>query len=304
MSEKWIYFFGDGSAEGSGDQKELLGGKGAGLAEMSGLGIPVPPGFTLTTEACIRYHASDKNYPQGLESQFAEHLHRLEELQGRKFGDPQNPLLLSVRSGGPVSMPGMMDTVLNLGLNREIVDAQIAAGVDPRFIRDCYRRLLTMYGDVVLGVPHALFEEVLAEVRREEGVETDYEISADGLERIVGAFEEIIESHGKPFPKEPIDQLWGGVRAVFDSWNVQRARDYRRLHGLSEDSGTGVNVQTMVFGNLGPDCATGVAFTRDPATGENRIYGEYLVNAQGEDVVAGTRTPACHCSPRRVGWPG
>ncbi|MGB5391160.1 MAG: PEP/pyruvate-binding domain-containing protein, partial [Thermoanaerobaculia bacterium] len=291
MSEKWIYFFGDGSAEGSGDQKELLGGKGAGLAEMSGLGIPVPPGFTLTTEACIRYHASDKNYPQGLESQFAEHLHRLEELQGRKFGDPQNPLLLSVRSGGPVSMPGMMDTVLNLGLNREIVDAQIAAGVDPRFIRDCYRRLLTMYGDVVLGVPHALFEEVLAEVRREEGVETDYEISADGLERIVGAFEEIIERHGKPFPKEPIDQLWGGVRAVFDSWNVQRARDYRRLHGLSEDSGTGVNVQTMVFGNLGPDCATGVAFTRDPATGENRIYGEYLVNAQGEDVVAGTRTP-------------
>ncbi|NHZ73268.1 MAG: pyruvate, phosphate dikinase [Nitrospirae bacterium] len=291
MSEKWIYFFGNGSAEGSGDQKELLGGKGAGLAEMSRLGIPVPPGFTLTTEACIDYHANDKNYPDGLQSQFEEHLHRLEEVQGRKFGDPQNPLLLSVRSGGPVSMPGMMDTVLNLGLNREIVEAQIAAGVDPRFILDCYRRLLTMYGDVVLGVPHARFEAVLEEVRQTEGVETDYEISTAGLERIVEAFEEIIERSGKPFPQAPMDQLWGGVRAVFDSWNVQRARDYRRLHGLSEDSGTGVNVQTMVFGNRGTDCATGVAFTRNPATGEKRIYGEYLVNAQGEDVVAGTRTP-------------
>jgi pyruvate,orthophosphate dikinase len=291
MSKKWIYFFGGGSAEGSGDQKELLGGKGAGLAEMSGLGIPVPPGFTLTTEACMQYHAGGKRYPEGLESQFAEHLNHLQELQGRKFGDPQNPLLLSVRSGGPVSMPGMMDTVLNLGLNREIVDAQIAAGVDPRFIRDCYRRLLTMYGDVVLGVPHSLFEGVLAEVRHEEGVETDYEISGEGLGRIVDAFEEIIESRGESFPKEPMDQLWGGVRAVFDSWNVQRARDYRRLHGLPEDSGTGVNVQTMVFGNRGPDCATGVAFTRDPATGEKKIYGEYLINAQGEDVVAGIRTP-------------
>jgi len=291
MSKKWIYFFGGGSAEGSGDQKELLGGKGAGLAEMSGLGIPIPPGFTLTTEACMQYHAGGKRYPEGLESQFAEHLNHLQELQGRKFGDPQNPLLLSVRSGGPVSMPGMMDTVLNLGLNREIVDAQIAAGVDPRFVRDCYRRLLTMYGDVVLGVPHALFEGVLAEVRHEEGVETDYEISGEGLGRIVDAFEEIIESRGESFPKEPMDQLWGGVRAVFDSWNVQRARDYRRLHGLPEDSGTGVNVQTMVFGNRGPDCATGVAFTRDPATGEKKIYGEYLINAQGEDVVAGIRTP-------------
>ena len=291
MSEKWIYFFGDGSAEGRGDQKELLGGKGAGLAEMSGLGVPVPPGFTLTTEACIHYHANGKRYPDGLESQFEEQLRRLEELQGKKFGDPQNPLLLSVRSGGPVSMPGMMDTVLNLGLNGEIVEAQIAAGVDPRFIRDCYRRLLTMYGDVVLGVPHSSFEKVLAEVREEEGVDTDYEISAEGLGRIVEAFEEIIERSGKPFPTEPIDQLWGGVRAVFDSWNVRRAREYRRLHGLPEDSGTGVNVQTMVFGNRGTDCATGVAFTRDPATGEKRIYGEYLVNAQGEDVVAGIRTP-------------
>jgi pyruvate,orthophosphate dikinase len=291
MSKKWIYFFGGGSAEGRGDQKELLGGKGAGLAEMSGLGLPVPPGFTLTTEACIHYHANNGNYPEGLEEQFAEHLRRLEELQGRRFGDAADPLLLSVRSGGPISMPGMMDTVLNLGLNDEIVAAQIEAGVDRRFIRDCFRRLLNMYGDVVLGVPHAEFEAALVEVRQGEGAKTDSEISAEGLQQVIEAYEAILERHGKPFPQSPMDQLWGGVRAVFDSWNVRRARDYRRLHGLSEESGTGVNVQTMVFGNRGPDCATGVAFTRDPATGERRIYGEYLENAQGEDVVAGIRTP-------------
>lgn len=291
MSEKYVYFFGGGSAEGRGDQKELLGGKGAGLAEMSGLGLPVPPGFTLTTEACMEYHANGRVLPEGLETQFAEQLARLEELQGRKFGDPEDPLLLSVRSGGPVSMPGMMDTVLNLGLNREIVDAQIEKGVDPRFIRDCYRRLLTMYGDVVLGVPHSKFEKVLAETREAEGVASDYDISAEGLESIIDAFEALIEENGKPFPSDPMDQLWGGAKAVFDSWNVQRAKDYRRLHGLPEESGTGVNVQTMVFGNRGPECGTGVAFTRNPATGEDLIYGEFLINAQGEDVVAGIRTP-------------
>ncbi len=291
MSQKFVYFFGGGSAEGRGDQKELLGGKGAGLAEMSGLGLPVPPGFTLTTEACIFYHANGAQNPEGLESQFEEQLTRLEQLQGQKFGDPANPLLLSVRSGGPVSMPGMMDTVLNLGLNAEIVQAQIDNGVDPRFIRDCYRRLLTMYGDVVLGVPHSAFEKVLGEVRTREGVAADSEISAEGLAEVIDSFVQLIADHGSPFPMDPREQLWGGVRAVFDSWNVQRARDYRRLHGLPEDSGTGVNVQTMVFGNKGADCATGVAFSRNPATGENRIYGEYLVNAQGEDVVAGTRTP-------------
>ena len=291
MSKKYVYFFGGGSAEGKGDQKELLGGKGAGLAEMSGLGLPVPPGFTLTTEACIEYHAAGRNLPEGLEEQFDEQLAKLEELQGRKFGDPEDPLLLSVRSGGPVSMPGMMDTVLNLGLNDEIVAAQIEKGTDPRFIRDCYRRLLTMYGDVVLGVPHARFEEVLASTRQAEGVATDYEISAAGLAQVIEAFERVIAEHGKPFPQDPKAQLWGGAKAVFDSWNVQRARDYRRLHGLPEDSGTGVNVQTMVFGNRGTDCATGVAFTRDPASGEDKIYGEFLINAQGEDVVAGTRTP-------------
>ena len=291
MSKKYVYFFGGGSAEGRGDQKELLGGKGAGLAEMSGLGLPVPPGFTLTTEACIEYHAGGRQLPAGLQEEFAGQLAKLEELQGRKFGDPSDPLLLSVRSGGPVSMPGMMDTVLNLGLNDDIVAAQIEKGVDPRFIRDCYRRLLTMYGDVVLGVSHARFEEVLAQTRAEEGVASDYEISAEGLADVIAAFEKVIADHGKPFPLDPMEQLWGGARAVFDSWNVQRARDYRRLHGLPEDSGTGVNVQAMVFGNRGTDCATGVAFTRDPATGENKVYGEFLINAQGEDVVAGTRTP-------------
>ena len=291
MAKKYIYFFGGSSAEGRGDQKELLGGKGAGLAEMSALGLPVPPGFTLTTEACMDYQARGGGYPEGLEEEFAEHLERLESLQGRRFSDPENPLLLSVRSGGPVSMPGMMDTVLNLGLNDEVVAAQIDRGVDPRFIRDSYRRLLTMYGDVVLGAPRARFEEILAGVRADEGVETDSEISAAGLERVVQGYLEVIAEHGQPFPQDRTEQLWGGVRAVFDSWNVRRARDYRRLHGLSEDSGTGVNVQTMVFGNRGPDCATGVAFTRNPAAGERRIYGEFLINAQGEDVVAGIRTP-------------
>ena len=291
MSVKYVYFFGGGGAEGRGDQKELLGGKGAGLAEMSSLGLPVPPGFTLTTEACIHYHRHGGRYPDGLEEQFAEALSRLEEVQGRRFGDPPDPLLLSVRSGGPISMPGMMETVLNLGLNEEIIAAQIERGVDPRFIRDCYRRLLTMFGDVVLDVPHSRFEQILAEQRASEGVEFDSEISAEGLASVIAAYQGLISEHGKQFPADPMEQLWAGVRAVFDSWNVQRARDYRRLHGMSEDSGTGVNVQTMVFGNRGTDCATGVAFTRNPASGENKVYGEYLVNAQGEDVVAGIRTP-------------
>ncbi len=292
MSTKYVYFFGGGDAEGRGDQKELLGGKGAGLAQMSSLGLPVPPGFTVTTEACILYHEQGRRLPDGLEQEFAEQLHRLEELQGRKFGDPDDPLLLSVRSGGPVSMPGMMDTVLNLGLNHDIVAAHIRNGHDPRFIRDCYRRLLTMYGDVVLGAPHHHFEKILAQVRQEEGAGWDSEISPEGLDKVIAGYERVIAEHGKqPFPEDPMEQLWGGVRAVFDSWNIRRAREYRRLHGLTEDSGTGVNVQTMVFGNRGPDCATGVAFSRNPANGEKRIYGEFLVNAQGEDVVAGIRTP-------------
>ncbi|HEX2253008.1 MAG TPA: pyruvate, phosphate dikinase [Thermoanaerobaculia bacterium] len=289
--EKWVYAFGGGSAEGRGDQKALLGGKGAGLAEMSRTGLPVPPGFTITTAACIAYQRQGE-MPPGLREQVAEHLARVEELTGRRFGDASDPLLVSVRSGGPVSMPGMMDTVLNLGLNRDILEARIAGGEDERFLLDAYRRLLTMYGDVVMGVPHREFERILGAARAEQGVATDAELTPASLRAVGVRFERLVEEHaGRPFPQDPQEQLWGGIRAVFDSWDNQRARDYRRLHGLSDTLGTGVNVQTMVFGNRGTDCATGVAFTRNPATGEAGVYGEYLTNAQGEDVVAGTRTP-------------
>jgi pyruvate, orthophosphate dikinase len=289
---KYVYAFGGGSAEGRGDQKALLGGKGAGLAEMSRLGVPVPPGFTLTTEVCGYYHAHGERYPETLRSEVDAQLAELERLLGHRFGDPTNPLLLSVRSGAKVSMPGMMDTVLNLGLNDATVAAQIAAGSDARFLLDSYRRLLTMYGDVVLGAPHEAFEKAIAEARNEAGVATDAELPAASLERLVERYQAIIAEHGsRPFPQDPHEQLWGGIGAVFASWNIQRAKDYRRIHKLPDDMGTAVNVQAMVFGNRGSDCATGVAFTRNPATGEPRLYGEYLVNAQGEDVVAGIRTP-------------
>ena len=289
---KHVYFFGGGTAEGKGTQKQLLGGKGAGLAEMARLGIPVPPGFTITTEACIHYQDHDGAYPDGLRDEVSEHMTRIEELQGKRFGDPEDPLLVSVRSGAAVSMPGMMDTVLNLGLTRDTVRRRIEAGEDERFIRDAYRRLLTMYGDVVMGVPHREFEKVLEEAREREGVDNDAELSADALAQVGERYEALIEEHtGKAFPQDPDEQLWGGINAVFDSWDNARARSYRRLNNLPDDMGTGVNVQTMVFGNRGEGCATGVAFTRNPATGDKDVYGEYLVNAQGEDVVAGIRTP-------------
>ncbi len=291
MAEKHIYAFGGGEAEGGGDDRELLGGKGAGLAEMSRLAIPVPPGFTITTEVCGYYHAHGASYPDGLEAQFAGHLAALGQRLGRGFGDVDKPLLVSCRSGARASMPGMMDTVLNIGLNDEIVAARTAAGADARSLRDSYRRLLTMYGDVVLGVPHAAFESALASARARHGAATDADLSAEALDDLIGQFLQLIADHGTPFPQDPKEQLWGAVGAVFDSWNIQRAKDYRRLNNLPDDMGTAVNVQAMVFGNSGSDCATGVAFTRDPATGERRLYGEYLVNAQGEDVVAGTRTP-------------
>jgi pyruvate,orthophosphate dikinase len=291
MSAKHIYAFGGGAAEGNGAQKDLLGGKGAGLAEMSRLGIPVPPGFTLTTEVCTFYQEHGGGYPPGLEQELEEHLQRVEERLGLRFGDPQNPLLFSVRSGAPRSMPGMMDTILNLGLNDEIVEAWIAAGADARFVYDAYRRLLTMYGDVVLGVPHDDFEEILAAARREAGAATDADLSAAALRALIPRYEALIEKHGKPFPQDPRAQLWGAIAAVFASWNNPRARDYRRLERIPDHPGTGVNVQAMVFGNRGTDCATGVAFTRNPATGERKFFGEYLINAQGEDVVAGIRTP-------------
>ncbi len=291
MAGKWIHAFGADRTEGTDLSPRTLGGKGYGLAQMGRLGIPVPPGFTITTEVCGYYHAHAQGYPEGLRGEFEDQLAALERHLGRRFGDPQRPLLLSVRSGAPVSMPGMMDTILNLGLNDAIVAAQIAAGADARFLQDCYRRLLTMYGDVVLGVPHASFEEVLAAARREAGVEADSQLPAEALAAVARRDAEVIAGHGRHFPQDPRQQLWGAVGAVFESWNIRRAREYRRLHGISDDLGTAVCVQAMVFGNRGSDCATGVAFTRDPSTGERRIYGEYLVNAQGEDVVAGIRTP-------------
>ncbi|HEV8580838.1 MAG TPA: pyruvate, phosphate dikinase [Thermoanaerobaculia bacterium] len=291
MSAKHVYAFGGGTAEGNGKQKDLLGGKGAGLAEMSRLGIPVPPGFTITTEVCAYYHQHGGVYPEGLEDEVARHLALVEERTGQRFGDPENPLLVSVRSGAARSMPGMMDTVLNLGLTDAIIEALIARGVDERFLLDAYRRLLTMYGDVVLGVPHHAFEKILGDARKRQGATNDFELTPESLRGVVAAFERTIEEHGKLFPQEPKEQLWGAIGAVFESWNNPRAREYMRLEKITGLLGTAVNVQTMVFGNRGADCATGVAFTRNPATGERRVYGEYLTNAQGEDVVAGIRTP-------------
>jgi pyruvate,orthophosphate dikinase len=292
MPSKYVYAFGGGSAEGDGSQKNLLGGKGAGLAEMSRLGIPVPPGFTLTTEVCTFYQEQEGSYPEGLNEELERHLAAVEELTGQRFGDPGNPLLVSVRSGAPRSMPGMMDTILNLGLSDAVVESWIAAGADARFVLDAYRRLLTMYGDVVLLVPHDEFEKILTGAREQCGAASDAELTPEALRSVVASQLRLIEEHhGQPFPQEPREQLWGAIGAVFASWNNQRARDYRRLEGIPEHLGTAVNVQAMVFGNRGADCATGVAFTRSPATGEHKIYGEYLINAQGEDVVAGIRTP-------------
>jgi pyruvate,orthophosphate dikinase len=292
MPAKYVYAFGGGSAEGDGTQKNLLGGKGAGLAEMSRLGIPVPPGFTITTEVCTFYQDHDGSYPGSLESEVAEQLGRLEAQSGQRFGDPRNPLLVSVRSGAARSMPGMMDTILNLGLSEEVVAAWIGRGEDARFVLDAYRRLLTMYGDVVMGVPHSEFERILGNARREQGAANDAELTAESLRKVADAFKGLIaERCGKPFPQKPHDQLWGSIGAVFASWNNPRAREYRKIERISDLLGTAVNVQTMVFGNQGSDCATGVAFTRNPATGEKKVFGEYLINAQGEDVVAGIRTP-------------
>src|SRR4051812_2207368 len=291
MSTKYVYAFGAGSAEGDGNQKSLLGGKGAGLAEMSRLGVPVPPGFTLTTEVCAYFQEHAGAYPEGLKEEVGRQLALLEERTGQRFGDAADPLLVSVRSGAARSMPGMMDTVLNLGLNDSTVAAMIARGVDERFLLDAYRRLLTMYGDVVLNVPHHDFEKILGDTRKRQGATNDFELTPESLRGVVADFKRIIAEHGKPFPQDAQEQLWGAIRAVFQSWNNPRAREYMRIEKITGLLGTAVNVQSMVFGNRGSDCATGVAFTRNPATGERRVYGEYLTNAQGEDVVAGIRTP-------------
>lgn len=289
---KYVYYFGGKQADGKGDMKNLLGGKGAGLAEMTNLGIPVPPGFTITTEVCTAFYENDRKWPEGLEEQIRENLKRLEEEMGAKFADPDNPLLLSVRSGARVSMPGMMDTVLNLGLNDATAQGLIKKTGNPRFVYDSYRRFVHMYSDVVLEVPHEAFEEAIAAKKKARGVKLDMDLTADDLKELVEEYKGIARKHtGKDFPEDPWEQLRGSINAVFDSWNNQRAITYRKINGIPGDWGTAVNVQTMVFGNMGETSGTGVAFTRDPATGENVFYGEYLMNAQGEDVVAGIRTP-------------
>jgi pyruvate,orthophosphate dikinase len=292
MAEKWVYRFGDGRAEGDAAMRNLLGGKGANLAEMSTLGLPVPPGFTITTEVCTAFYKNQRQYPKALEGQVAQALAWVEKIVGAKFGDAKNPLLVSVRSGARASMPGMMDTVLNLGLNDKTVEGLAAHSKDQRFAYDSYRRFIQMYGDVVLEVEHHRFEEVLEERKMTAGADLDTDLTADDWAQVIEAYKAMIKAEtGKPFPQDPKAQLWGAIGAVFGSWMNQRAVTYRRLHDIPESWGTAVTVQAMVFGNMGEDCATGVAFTRDPSTGDNRFYGEYLVNAQGEDVVAGIRTP-------------
>jgi len=289
---KGVYTFGGTRNEGSAAMRDLLGGKGCNLAEMAGLGIPVPPGFTLTTEQCSAYYTNGRQLAEPLKAEVLQALRWLEGVRACTFGAGPNPLLLSVRSGARVSMPGMMDTVLNLGLNDATVEALVAASGNPRFAWDSYRRFITMYSNVVLGVEHALFEAELERAKERLGKRQDTELSAEEWKALVAAFMEIVqEETGKAFPQDPMEQLWGAIRAVFESWNTPRAITYRRLHRFSDDWGTAVNVQSMVFGNMGDDCGTGVAFTRDPATGEKLFYGEYLINAQGEDVVAGIRTP-------------
>jgi pyruvate,orthophosphate dikinase len=298
MAEKMVFFFGDGTADGDSSMKQLLGGKGANLAEMTTIGVPVPPGFTISCDTCNVYFNAGKVLPEGLEEQVEENIAKTEAVVGKKFRGSDNPLLFSVRSGAPISMPGMMDTVLNLGLNDAAVVKLAERSGNARFVWDCYRRLIAMYGDVVMGMKpeskhdHDPFEAILDAVKEARGVKLDNELDTEDLMDICDKSKAaILERTGQAFPQDPMEQLWGAIKAVFDSWHNDRALKYRQLNGIDPTMGTAVNVQTMVFGNMGDDCATGVAFTRDPATGEHRFFGEYLVNAQGEDVVAGTRTP-------------
>ncbi|MBJ7409242.1 MAG: pyruvate, phosphate dikinase [Phenylobacterium sp.] len=292
VKTRWVYAFGGGSADGDASMKNLLGGKGANLAEMSSLGLPVPPGFTITTEACTHYYANERAYPAGLKEQVAEGLKKVEELTGKRFGDAANPLLVSVRSGARASMPGMMDTVLNLGLNDETVEGLAKLSGDRRFAFDSYRRFIQMYSNVVLDLDHHMFEEILDDHKDRLDVHVDTGLTAENWEAVVADYKRAVEDErGEPFPQDPSQQLWGAVGAVFASWMNDRAKFYRRMHDIPESWGTAVNIQSMVFGNMGDGSATGVAFTRNPSTGDNRLYGEFLINAQGEDVVAGIRTP-------------
>ena len=289
---KWVYSFGDGRAEGEASMRNLLGGKGANLAEMSNLGLPVPPGFTITTEVCTYYYQNGETYPAELADEVKAALDKVGALTGRRFGDADKPLLVSVRSGARASMPGMMDTVLNLGLNDATVEAMAKDADDERFAYDSYRRFITMYSNVVLGVEHHAFEEALEHYKEEKGLNLDTELKADDWKHLIGVYKKIVrDEHGSDFPQKPEDQLWGAIGAVFDSWMIPRAKKYRELNQIPESWGTAVNVQAMVFGNMGDTSATGVAFTRNPSTGESALYGEFLINAQGEDVVAGIRTP-------------
>lgn len=289
---QWVYSFGGERTEGRGSMKNLLGGKGANLAEMASLGLPVPPGFTLTTEVCAAYYERAKAYPETLQEQVHSALAAIERATQMKFGDAENPLLLSVRSGARVSMPGMMDTVLNLGLNDQTVEGLARKSGDERFAWDSYRRFIQMYSDVVLNVPHHSFESIMDAYKRDQGISEDTDITAKAWREIVADYKDLVQRElGRSFPENPEEQLWEAIRAVFASWMTPRAVTYRKIHSIPESWGTAVNVQAMVFGNMGENCATGVAFTRDPSTGENYFYGEYLVNAQGEDVVAGIRTP-------------
>ncbi|MBN2157950.1 MAG: pyruvate, phosphate dikinase [Spirochaetes bacterium] len=295
---KRVYLFGGGTAEGKADMKNLLGGKGANLAEMSNLGIPVPSGFTITTEVCMEFYKNNRKYPEGLRDDVNQAMKRVEQIMGARFGDPSNPLLVSVRSGARASMPGMMDTVLNLGLNDKTVQGIIRKSGNERFGWDSYRRFISMYGDVVMGLKpaskdeHDPFEEVMDHLKKRRKIKMDLDLTVADLKELVAQFKALIKKKlKKDFPTDPYEQLWGAIGAVFGSWMNERAILYRKMNGIDDSWGTAVNVQAMVFGNMGDDCATGVAFTRDPATGERRFYGEYLINAQGEDVVAGIRTP-------------
>ncbi|MEL6188847.1 MAG: PEP/pyruvate-binding domain-containing protein, partial [Myxococcota bacterium] len=298
MANKRIYAFGNGRADGGAKDKGLLGGKGANLAEMMNLGLPVPPGFTITTEVCKEFQDHGDRLPEVLHGELEAAVEQLEATIGRRFGDVQNPLLVSVRSGAPVSMPGMMDTILNLGMNDEVVEGLATKMGDRRFAYDSYRRLIAMYGNVVLEMKGddegtMPFEHALSEAKRRAGVELDSQLDASQLTELVSVFKGLVREHaGQEFPQSPRDQLLGATRAVFRSWNNDRAITYRKLNDIPSDIGTAVNVQAMVFGNMGESSATGVAFSRDPNSGEARFFGEYLVNAQGEDVVAGIRTPS------------
>jgi len=290
-STKYVYAFGGGKAEGTKDMKSILGGKGANLAEMTNLGVPVPPGFTISCDCCIDF-LRDKRRPEGLQQEVEEHMRRLEQVSGKRFGDPADPLLVSVRSGAPVSMPGMMETILNLGLNNLTVQGLAHHSENPRFAYDSFRRFIQMYGDVVLHVPFSQFEQLLKAKRLTAGVATDAELDEGALRNLVEEYKSLVRAAtGNEFPMDPVAQLWGAIEAVWQSWTLKKAVDYRKVNGIAENLGTAVNIVAMVFGNMGDDSGTGVAFTRNPSTGERTFYGEFLVNAQGEDVVAGIRTP-------------